>query len=169
MLRADAHGLAGRRCRGIFRRDAYLSTCGIPKEETMKLDPRYVACTLTATLLAFALSGCGKEPPPQPVVKSVPVPAMPADDAAAKAEAGREAAQAARDSADKELAGRVKSALVAERNLNAHGIDVVAKDGAVTLFGTAETRMRRDLAEKVAGRVDGVKSVENKLAVVAGS
>jgi hyperosmotically inducible protein len=94
---------------------------------------------------------------------------MPADDAAAKAEAGRKAAQAARDSADKELAGRVKSALVAERNLNAHGIDVVAKDGAVTLFGTAETRMRRDLAEKVASRVDGVKSIENKLAVVAGS
>jgi hypothetical protein len=169
MLRADAHGLAGRRCRGIFRRDAYLSTSGIQKEENMKLNPRNVACTLTATLLAFALSGCGKDAPPQPVVKSVPVPAMPANDDAAKAEAEKMAAQGARDSADKELAGRVKSALVAERNLNAHGIDVVAKNGAVTLYGTAETRMRRDLAEKVAGRVEGVKSVENKLAVVAGS
>ena len=135
----------------------------------MKFDSRYVACTLSATVFALILSGCGKEPPPQPVVKSVPVPAMPTNDAAVKAEAERKAAQAARDSADKELAGRVKSALVAERNLNAHGIDVVVKDGAVTLFGTAETRMRRDLAEKVAGRVEGVKSVDNKLAVVAGS
>lgn len=135
----------------------------------MNLDPRNLTCTLAATLLAVALSGCGKEAPPQPVVKNVPVPAMPADDVAAKAEAEKKAAQTARDSADKELAGRVKSALVAERNLNAHGIDVIAKDGAVTLYGTAETRMRRDLAEKVAGRVDGVKSVDNKLAVVAGS
>ena len=135
----------------------------------MKFDSRYVACTLSTTLLALVLYGCGKEAPPKPVVKNVPVPVMPADDAVAKAEAERKSAQAARDSADKELAGRVKSALVAERNLNAHGIDVVAKDGAVTLFGTAETRMRRDLAEKVAGRVEGVKSVDNKLAVVAGS
>jgi hyperosmotically inducible protein len=135
----------------------------------MKLDPRNLACILPATLLAFALSGCGKEPPPQPMVKSVPVPALPAEDPAAKAEAEKKAAQAARDSADKALAGRVKSALVAERSLNAHGIDVVAKDGAVTLYGTAETRMRREMAEKIASRVDGVKSVDNKLAVVAGS
>ena len=135
----------------------------------MQLNPRNLTCTLAATVLALVLSSCGKDAPPQPVVKNVPVPAMPADDAATKAEAEKKAAQATRDSADKELAGRVKSALVAERNLNAHGIDVIAKDGAVTLYGTAETRMRRDLAEKVAGRVDGVKSVDNKLAVVAGS
>jgi osmotically-inducible protein OsmY len=79
------------------------------------------------------------------------------------------AAQAARAAADKELAGRVKTALLAERSINAHGIDVVAKDGAVTLYGTAETRMRREMAEKVASRIEGVRSVENKLAIVAGS
>ena len=135
----------------------------------MKLDPRNVACTFSATLLALALSGCGKEPPPTPVTKAVPVPAAPAEQPAAKAEADRMAAQAARAAADRELAGRVKSALVAERGLNAHGIDVVAKDGTVTLFGTAETRARREMAEKIASRVDGVKSVDNKLAVVAGS
>ena len=136
----------------------------------MKLDPRNPACILTATLLAFALSGCGKEPPPTPVVKDVPVPAQPVVQDTAKAEAEKlAAAQAARAAADKELAGRVKAALAAERSLNAHGIDVVAKDGTVTLFGTAETRARRDLAQKVAARVDGVKSVENKLAIVAGS
>jgi hypothetical protein len=136
----------------------------------MKLDPRIPACILAATALALALSGCGREPPPKPVVKDVPVPAQPVVEDAAKAEAAKLAeAQAARAAADKELAGRVKAALSAERNLNAHGIDVVAKDGAVTLFGTAETRARRDLAQKIAARVDGVKSVENKLAVVAGS
>ena len=136
----------------------------------MKLEPRNPACILAATVLAFALSGCGREPPPKPVVKDVPVPAQPVVEDAAKAEAAKlAAAQAARAAADKELAGRVKAALTAERNLNAHGIDVIAKDGAVTLFGTAETRARRDLAQKIATKVDGVKSVENKLAVVAGS
>jgi osmotically-inducible protein OsmY len=135
----------------------------------MKLDWRNPACILAATLLAFTLSGCGKETPPKPVAKSVPVPVAPMNQDAAKAETEKMAAQAARAAADKELAGRVKSALVAERNLNAHGIDVTAKDGVVTLFGTAETRLRRDMAEKIAARVDGVKSVENKLAIVAGS
>ena len=139
----------------------------------MKLDPRNLACTLTATLLALVLSGCGQEPPPKPAVKVAPVPAVtvaPANPDAAKAEAEKKmAAQAARAAADKELAGRVKAALAAERSLNVHGIDVVAKDGAVTLYGTAETRGRRDMAEKIAARVDGVKSIENKLAIVAGS
>lgn len=130
---------------------------------------RNASCIMTAALLAFALAGCGREPPPKPVVEAVPVPVLPAEPEAAKAGTEKMAAQAARASADKELAGRVKAALVAERNLNAHGIDVVAKDGAVTLYGTAETRMRRDMAEKIAARVDGVKSVENKLAIVAGS
>ena len=133
----------------------------------MKLDPRNPSPVITAALLAFALSGCGQEPPPKPVVKAVPVPAAPANQDAAKAEAAKQAAT--RAAADKELAGRVKAALGAERNLNAHGIDVVATDGAVTLYGTAETRVRRDLAEKIAARVDGVKSVDNKLAIIAGS
>jgi hyperosmotically inducible protein len=122
-----------------------------------------------ATLLAFAFSGCGREPPPKPVVKDVPVAVAPVDQDAGKVEAAKQAAVAARAAADKELAGRVKAALAAERGLNAHGIDVTAKDGAVTLYGTAETRLRRDMAEKIAARVDGVKSVENKLAIVAGS
>jgi osmotically-inducible protein OsmY len=138
----------------------------------MKSISRQLTCVMTVGLLALALTGCGQEPPPKPVVKSVPVPAQPADQDAAKAEASKraaEAAVAARAAADKELAGRVKTALVAERTLNAHGIDVTAKDGAVTLYGTAETRVRRDMAEKIAARVEGVKSVENKLAIIAGS
>lgn len=136
----------------------------------MKLDPRNPACILTATWLAFALSGCDREAPPKPVVQDVPVPVAPANEDMAKAEtAKQQAAEAVRAASDKELAGRVKAALAAERNLNAHGIDVVARNGAVTLYGTAETRMRRDMAEKIAARVEGVKSVDNKLAIVAGS
>jgi len=134
----------------------------------MKFHSRNSSCVMTAALLAFALSGCGQEPPPKPAVKVVPVPTPAAQDAA-KAEPAKPSAEAARAAADKELAGRVKAALGAERNLNAHGIDVVASNGAVTLFGTAETRMKRDIAGKVAAGVEGVRSVENKLAIVAGS
>jgi hyperosmotically inducible protein len=135
----------------------------------MKIGARNQTCVMAAALLAFALSGCGQEPPPKPAVKVVPVPALPAAQDSAKAEPAKPSPEAARAAADKELAGRVKAALVAERTLNAHGIDVVARNGTVTLYGTAETRMRRDMAEKISARVEGVKSVENKLAVVAGS
>ena len=135
----------------------------------MRLESRTVSCMALAAVLALTLSGCGKETPPKPAVQAIPVPAVPPQQEAPKADAEKMAAQAARALADKDLASRVKAALVAERSINAHGIDVVAKDGAVTLYGTAETRMRKDMAEKVASGVDGVRSVENKLAIVAGS
>ncbi|MBI3043124.1 MAG: BON domain-containing protein [Betaproteobacteria bacterium] len=117
-----------------------------------------------AGLLALALAGCGQETPPQPAPKATP-PAAPE----AKAPPAPAPAQPAPASADKALAERVRAALLAERGLNAHGIDVVAKDGAVTLFGTTENKMKREIAAKVAAAVTGVKSVENRLAVVAGS
>jgi len=134
----------------------------------MKLDSRNLSSVVTTALLAFALSVCGQEPPPKQAVKAVPVPGPAAQDAA-KAEPAKPSPEAVRAAADKELAGRVKAALGAERSLNAHGIDVVASNGAVTLFGTAETRTKREIAGKVAAGVEGVKSVENKLAIVAGS
>jgi hypothetical protein len=103
----------------------------------MKPDPRHPAGILMAALLAFAFSGCGREPSPTPVVKDVPIPVAPVDQDAGKAEAARQAAVAARAAADKELAGRVKAALVAERGLNAHGIDVTAKDASLRNCGDA--------------------------------
>ena len=135
----------------------------------MKFGSGNLSCVMAVGLLALALTGCGQEPPPKPAVKVVPLPALPATQDAAKAEPAKPSSEAARAEADRELAGRVKAALAAERALNAHGIDVVAKSGVVTLFGTAETRLRRDVAGKVAATVEGVKSVENKLVVVAGS
>lgn len=119
-----------------------------------------------AGLLAVTLAACEEKPPPAtvapPVTQSAPLP----ETQPAPQQKPAEPPQAA---ADRELAAKVKSALLAERSLNANGIDVVVKDGTVTLFGTAETRMRQALAGKVAAGVEGVKSVENKLAVVAGS
>jgi len=124
-------------------------------------------CVVASALLALTLAACGKEPPPPPrKVAEVILPVEPPPQVASIPDKPAEPPQG---SADKELAGKVKSALLAERGLNAHGIDVVAKNGVVTLYGTAETAGRRDTAAKIAGNVAGVKSVDNKLAVVAGS
>jgi hypothetical protein len=138
------------------------------KEEAMKLGTTNpVPCSSIAAmagLLALALAGCGQDAPPPPAPKITPRAAP-----EAKAPAAPKPAEPAPASADKTLAEQVKAALLAERGLNAHGIDVAVKDGAVTLFGTTENKMKREIAAKVAAAVAGVKSVENRLAVVAGS
>ena len=132
----------------------------------MKATPGYRASWMVMAGL-LALAACDRQPPPPPAPKVV-VPTLP-EEPPPLVVAPPKPAEPPQASVDKELAGKVKSALLAERGLNAHGIDVVAKNGVVTLYGTAETPARRDTAARVAGNVTGVKSVENKLAVVAGS
>ena len=138
----------------------------------MKLSARYAGQRLfpavAAGVIALSVSGCGDEPKPKPAPRTAP-PAAPAPEAKAAPAPGKPAAADAQAAADQALAAQVKSALAAETSLNAHRIDVVAKDGAVTLFGTTETKARRETASKIAAAVAGVKSVENKLVVVAGS
>ena len=67
------------------------------------------------------------------------------------------------------LAARVKQALQSEAKVVAAGIDVTAADGVVTLWGTTTTDDEKSRAGKVASSVDGVKSVENRIAVIKGS
>jgi hypothetical protein len=71
--------------------------------------------------------------------------------------------------ADKALALRVKQALEKDAKALAAGIDVTADGGVVTLWGTTMTDIGRGRVAKVASGVDGVKSVENRIAVVKGS
>lgn len=123
---------------------------------------------IAAALLALTLVACEQKPPPQSTAKVAPPVTEPLPTPEPKAAPAQKPGES-QMAADKDLAARVKTALLAEPVLKAHGIDVVAKNGAVTLYGTAETRMRREMAEKIATRVEGVKSVDNKLAVVAGS
>jgi hypothetical protein len=70
---------------------------------------------------------------------------------------------------NKELAGKVKSAIGADPALKMLAIDAGVSDGVVTLYGTANTKKNRDRAQKVASGVPGVKSVKNELVIVAGS
>jgi hyperosmotically inducible protein len=142
----------------------------------MDTNPLMVASrvAVAAGLLTFALAGCGDDPPPPKPVAKAPAPAAPAGSATApksddQAAPASKPADAGPATADRSLAARVKEALLAEKSLNAHGIEVDAKGGAVTLFGTVENKARREQAAKIAAGVDGTRSVENKLVVVAGS
>jgi hypothetical protein len=119
--------------------------------------------------LICTLAGCGDDPPPPKPVAKAPAPAAsPAPNAEDKPAPAAKPADAG-GAADRALAARVKEALLADKGLNAHGIDVGAKNGTVTLFGTVENKARLEQAAKIAAGVDGARSVENKLVVVSGS
>lgn len=122
--------------------------------------------TLAAGMLAATLQACDSPKPAQVPLKPVVV-SPPASAPAKPAPAPQK--QAAASTADAELAARVKSALAATPGLQSFTMDVTASDGVVSLFGTAPNRAARDKAGAAAGKVDGVKSVKNNLAIVAGS
>lgn len=127
---------------------------------------RYVIATAAA---AVALSGCGKEEAPKPSAAPVPPPAVAAPAPGQPGQPAQPAAAGGQADSDRTLAAQVKSVLTKEPNIKAHQIDVVARDGKVTLFGTVETPALREAAQKLAAAVAGVKSVDSKLVVVAGS
>ncbi len=70
---------------------------------------------------------------------------------------------------DAALTAKVKTALITEPGLNALAIDIDTKDGVVSLFGTTDTAANRDKAVQIASKVEGVKSVVNKLVIAKGS
>lgn len=131
----------------------------------------------------LALAACGESTPPPPPLKQIaPPPVAPATPAApvpeakapeAKAPEAKapeaKAPEAPKPDPNKELAASVQRALEGEAKIQAAGIDVTARDGKVTLWGTTTSNDERARAGRAAARVPGVKSVDNKLAVVRGS
>src|SRR3954467_4996157 len=127
--------------------------------------------TLLVTLVALSFTACSDNAPPPKPKPAAPAPAAAPPVTAAPAPAPAPITKAPEPAPDpnKELAARVKRALEGEAKIQAAGIDVTASDGKVTLWGTAATAGERTRAARAAGKVDGVKSVENKIAVVKGS
>jgi hyperosmotically inducible periplasmic protein len=66
---------------------------------------------------------------------------------------------------DTAITAKVKTALHAEKNVRSRDIDVETFQGKVVLKGTVADKRQVELAAQVAGSVDGVKSVENRLVV----
>ncbi|MCG6877158.1 MAG: BON domain-containing protein [Betaproteobacteria bacterium] len=130
---------------------------------------RMLRIALAATLV-WGLAACGKEEAPKVEQPAVVQPAT-----APEAKAGEirtetsEPAPMPNPDPNAELAGKVKSALHSTPGLEALAVDIVAAEGVVTLFGTADTRGSLEKAGKIASDVPGVKSVQNKIVVVQGS
>ena len=103
--------------------------------------------------LVAALAAACSEPPPPPVPPQPEVkPEPPKPDP------------------NKELAAKVKQTLEApDSKLPSGAIDVTASDGKVTLWGAVASDAQRKRAAQLAGKVDGVKGVDNQLKVVRGS
>jgi osmotically-inducible protein OsmY len=123
----------------------------------------------TVAIALLLLAACGEEAPPQTTTTTA-LPASPAKANAPEA-AGAVSTAPAKDvaAADKALAARVKLALERAAKLTAAGIDVTSAGGVVSLWGTVAGDAERRHAAETARAVDGVKSVENRLAIVQGS
>ena len=65
------------------------------------------------------------------------------------------------------MALKIRSRLLVKANVSAATTTVAAKDGVVTLGGTADNAAQKELTEVYAKDIDGVKSVKNEIIVKA--
>jgi osmotically-inducible protein OsmY len=132
---------------------------------------RHLAVVIAASVL---LASCDASFAPQAQKtlqnKTGQPPAPPVAVAVALAPIVLKPAESIKADANTMLAERVKQALESETPVQAGAIDVTATSGGVvTLWGTAESDDERIRAARVAYRVQGVNTVNNRLAIVRGS
>lgn len=70
---------------------------------------------------------------------------------------------------DATIVAKVKSSLLSSSEVEGLDVNVDARNGVVTLSGTADTMAERASAERLAKATDGVKSVDNKLVIKSDS
>src|SRR5580704_2284438 len=63
------------------------------------------------------------------------------------------------------LIDTIRQKLAADQIVKGGAIEVIVKDGAVILKGSVEEDRQKSKAEKIAKKVNGVKSVENQIVV----
>lgn len=125
---------------------------------------------IVAVAALLGLAACGQEPASKaPAASGRTAIKPPAESKASPEAAPVEKKAQSKTEGDRALARRVKDALLAKSDLKAHGIDITADNGVVTLFGTADNLANRKMAGDIASGIEGVKSVENKLVVASGS
>jgi hypothetical protein len=123
---------------------------------------------LLAVGVIAALAACSEDPPPAKPAAEAPPPQAAAP-AAAPETKGEIRGETPKPDPNKELARRVKQALEGDSRIQGAAIDVTAKDGRVSLWGTTGTPAERSRAAEIAGKVDGVASVDNQIKIVKGS
>jgi len=140
--------------------------------------------------LVFGLAGCGEEPGPAESVgkkidqateeslrqmnKAAEKAIRELNETAAKlnkelgeasialGEEGKKMAAVLDDAA---ITSQVKAAIFAEPTLRTQRLDVETRNGVVYLSGSVDSTENRDLVERLAGEVTGVKEVDSHLSV----
>lgn len=133
------------------------------KSRKISLTPVFMITGAVAALVA----GCGKPDeatPPAPTVTAPPPPV-----AAVQPSEPATAPEAAAQPDDAALAMRVRTALQADPEVQGLNIDVTASQGVVQLSGFVDSRAQTDKAGSIAGAVEGVRSVDNRLDMKTGS
>jgi osmotically-inducible protein OsmY len=124
------------------------------------------AGVLVGIAAALALAGCDRQA--QDAVKHAGAEIKrDAKEAGAKAkhalkEVGETTGQVLEDTA---ITAKVKAALHAEKDVRSRDIDIETFQGKVVIKGTVPDRTQADRAATVAASVEGVKAVENRLAI----
>jgi hypothetical protein len=125
---------------------------------------------LFAIAALLALAACGDSTSPEPAKPAAtPAPAPQAEAPKPEPKPEAKAPEAPKPDPNKELAQRVKRALEGDGKVQVAEIDVTAKDGRVSLWGTAATAGERNRAGQIASKVEGVSSVDNQIKIVKGS
>jgi hyperosmotically inducible protein len=66
---------------------------------------------------------------------------------------------------DSVITAKIKSALVADRGVNGFDIHVETRQGQVSLSGSVDSQAQAERAAAIAGQVDGVRRVDNRMRV----
>jgi|SRR5579864_2200689 len=111
-----------------------------------------------ACAVALAMTGCDSPPAANPSSMSLTT-------AAAAPPAGTTVGTEIDDSV---VTTRVKSALLADKDVKSFDIKVETRKGQVQLSGFVDTRTRIDYAIALTSKVEGVKAVENGMKVKEG-
>lgn len=74
---------------------------------------------------------------------------------------------AAPEMTDRDIAGAVERELATDPMVSAVNIEVTVTDGTAVLTGEVDNLLAKDRAEEIAGTIRGVRSVTNKILVVA--
>ena len=147
----------------------------------MKTTAGIKTCVLAASSLALiVVAGCDKPNPGETAGKKIDQTIQTAgkkidqtvetvgqkvDQAAERAK--EQVAKTGQVLDDTAITAAVKAGILAEPGLKVLKIDVDTKDGTVTLTGSVDSPENVQRATQVANNVQGVKSVDNRLAVSA--
>lgn len=125
---------------------------------------KYRSTFVFSGAVAALMAGCGKPDTPPTPTTSAPPPAV-----AAVQPAPAVAPETATAPDDSTLVSRVREALLADAEVKDQQIEVSAADGVVQLSGFVDSGTQTARAAEVAGAVDGVRSVDNRLELKAGA